>query len=52
VTTPADRLFEEVTYIAYHLHWSLDTILDLEHSLRHRFVDEIGRINRLQSRSR
>ena len=41
-----ERLYEEVAYIAYHLHWSLEEILDLEHPLRRRFVDEIARINR------
>jgi hypothetical protein len=41
-----DRLFEEVTYVAYHLHWSLDDILDLEHPVRQRFVEEIASINR------
>jgi hypothetical protein len=34
-----------VRHIAYHFHWPLDDILDLEHPLRLRFVDEIGRIN-------
>jgi hypothetical protein len=47
--TPAvydgDRLFEEIAYIAYHFHWPLDEILDLEHPLRRRFVEEIARIN-------
>lgn len=32
--------------MAYHFHWPLDSILDLEHPLRRRFVDEIGRMNR------
>jgi hypothetical protein len=45
-TYATDRLFEEVTYVAYHLHWSLDEILDLEHPVRQRFVEEIGSINR------
>ena len=40
-----DRLFEEIAYIAYHFHWPLEEILDLEHPLRRRFVEEIGRIN-------
>ncbi len=40
-----DRLFEEIAYVAYHFHWSLDEILDMEHPLRRRFVDEIARIN-------
>ena len=29
MTYATDRLFEEVAYVAYHFHWSLDTILDL-----------------------
>ena len=46
VTYAADRLYEEVAYVAYHFHWPLDEILDLEHPLRQRFVEEIGQINR------
>jgi uncharacterized protein DUF6760 len=46
VTYATDLLFEEVAYVAYHFHWPMDTILDLEHTLRQRFVSEIGRINR------
>ena len=46
VTYAADRLYEEAAYVAYHFHWALDEILDLEHPVRRRFVDEIGRINR------
>jgi hypothetical protein len=46
VTYAADRIHEEVAYVAYHFHWSLDSILDLEHPLRRRYVEEIGRINR------
>jgi hypothetical protein len=46
VTHSEERLFEELAYVAYHFHWPLDDIADLEHPLRERFVDEIGRINR------
>lgn len=46
MTHDPDRLFEEVAYVAYHFHWPLNEILDLEHHLRQRFVEEIGRINR------
>ena len=45
MTYGTDALYEEVTYVAYHLHWSLDDILDLEHPVRRRFTKEIGRIN-------
>ncbi|MGA7912582.1 MAG: DUF6760 family protein, partial [Candidatus Dormiibacterota bacterium] len=45
MTYDTDRMFEEIAYIAYHFHWSLEEILDLEHPLCRRFVEEIGRIN-------
>jgi hypothetical protein len=45
VTYEAERLLEEVSYVAYHFHWPLGEILDLEHPDRIRFVEEIGRIN-------
>jgi hypothetical protein len=45
VTYAADRLHEEVAYVAYHFHWGLDALLDLEHADRRRYVEEIGRIN-------
>jgi hypothetical protein len=46
VTYAADSIYGEVAYVAYHFHWSLDQILDLEHPVRRRFLEEIGRINR------
>ena len=49
MTYAADRLFEEVAYVAYYLHWPFDTILDLEHPLRERLIEEIGKINELVS---
>jgi hypothetical protein len=30
----------ETARLAYHFHWPLDTILDLEHSDRRRFLAE------------
>jgi len=45
VTYAADRLYEEVAYLGYYLHWSLDEILSLEHPMRQRFVEEVGKIN-------
>jgi hypothetical protein len=45
VTYAAERLYEEVAYVAYHFHWDLDSILDLEHGVRHEFIDQIGAIN-------
>lgn len=42
---PLDRLYEEVAYIAYHFHWSLDEILNMEHSERQSWLEQIGAIN-------
>ncbi len=49
MTYAPDRLYEEVAYVAYHFHWSLDEIMDLEHPVRRRFVGEIARINQRMS---
>ncbi|MEU6631984.1 DUF6760 family protein [Streptomyces parvus] len=51
MTYTTDRLWEEVVYVAYYLHWSADSVLDLEHPARLRVIEEIGRINRLISAS-
>lgn len=51
MTYADDDLFEELTYVAYHLHWPLDDLLDLEHPVRRRFVDEVSRINQRITRS-
>jgi hypothetical protein len=52
MTYAADRLHEEVAYVAYHLHWPLDDILDLEHTDRLRYVSEIAKINNRITRGR
>ena len=44
MTYGADRVLEEVSYVAYHFHWPLADILGLEHPDRRRFVAEIGRL--------
>jgi uncharacterized protein DUF6760 len=46
VTYGTDALLEEVSYVAYHFHWTLDALLDLEHADRRRFVEQIGALNR------
>ena len=41
MTRPSrDELVSEAARLAYHFHWPLDTILDLEHADRRRFLDE------------
>ena len=47
-----EQLHEEVAFIAYHFHWKMDDILDLEHADRHRWVEEISKINRRISEGR
>lgn len=41
----SDRLWEEIVYIAYYLHWSFDSIIGLDHRTRARVIQEIGAIN-------
>lgn len=43
---PLDRLYEEVAFIAYYLHWDHDSIMNMEHGERRRWVEEVSRINR------
>jgi hypothetical protein len=45
VTYASDRVWEEVAYVAYYLHWDFDKILDLEHPVRTRVITEIGKIH-------
>ena len=42
---PSERLFEEVAYIAYYLHWPHDQIMEMPHRERQQWVGEIARIN-------
>ncbi len=46
MTYAPNRLYEEVAYVAFHFHWGLDQILDLEHPQRTRFIGEIAGINK------
>lgn len=43
---PSDRLYEEVAYIAYHLHWPYDQVMSMEHHERRQWVQEVAKINR------
>ena len=45
MTNAADQLYGEVAFVAYHFHWTLDDILDLEHPTRRRFVGAIEQLN-------
>lgn len=45
MTYATHLVYEEAAYLAYHAHWSLDAILDLEHADRRRFIDEIAHLH-------
>ncbi|MEC4675482.1 MAG: DUF6760 family protein [Nitrospirota bacterium] len=49
---PLDRLYEEVAFVAYHFHWPYEEIINMEHSERQQWVEEISRINRRLSGDR
>ena len=40
----AAEVFAETARLAHHFHWPLDTILDLEHPDRRRFLREADAI--------
>lgn len=52
VSYPLDRLYQEVAYIAYHFHWPLEEILEMEHKERQTWVREISEINKEINKSR
>ncbi|HXA55566.1 MAG TPA: hypothetical protein VNV37_11900 [Solirubrobacteraceae bacterium] len=46
MTRPSPReLFAEMASLADRFHWPLDTLLDLEHPDRHRFLAEARRLH-------
>ena len=45
MTRPSSELLlTETARLAYHLHWPLDTILDMEHRDRRHFLSEAERL--------
>lgn len=49
-TYAIDDLYAEIAYVAYHFHWPLAEILDLDHGERRRYAAEIGTIIQLAVR--
>jgi hypothetical protein len=46
MTRPSPRqLFAEAAELAYHFHWPLETILDLEHRDRRVFLSEAAELS-------
>jgi hypothetical protein len=42
---PHEDLWDELAYLAYHLHWSFMELLDLEHGDRQRLVTGVAELN-------
>lgn len=42
---PEQALWNEVAFLAYHLHWDLDALLDLEHPDRIRLIELVADMN-------
>jgi hypothetical protein len=43
---PQDRLYEEMAFLGYYLHWSKDELMNLDHAERRRWCREISAINK------
>ncbi len=43
---PLERVYEEVAFVAYYLHWEPETVVNMPHSERRRWCEEISKINR------
>ena len=46
----ADALWEEIGFLAFHLHWPLDDILDLTRDVRARLIMQIQRLTRAEGK--
>jgi hypothetical protein len=42
---PPEAIWQEIAYLAYHLHWPLADLLDLEHLDRVRLVRSVAAMN-------
>ena len=42
---PTEALWQEIAFLAYHLHWPLNDLLDLEHMDRVRMVRAVVSMN-------
>ena len=42
---PTEALWQEIAYLAYHLHWDFERLLDLEHADRARLIRAVSSLN-------
>ena len=45
ITYRQDDLWDELAYLAYHLHWDLDQLLDLGNRDRIRMISAVADLN-------
>ncbi|MEG0565044.1 MAG: DUF6760 family protein [Hungatella sp.] len=45
-TYPADKIYEEIAFIGYYMHWNHEEIMAFSHLERIRWCNEISAINR------
>lgn len=43
---PADKIYEEIAFIAYYAHWGRTELMEMSHLERVRWCNEISAINR------
>lgn len=43
---PPDRIYEEVAFLGYYLHWSHNEIMMLDHASRRTWCGEVSKINK------
>lgn len=43
---PEERLYQEMAFLAYYLHWSSQELLNMEHRERRRWCREVSAINK------
>ena len=41
-----EHIYKEIAFIAYHFHWSYDSILAMEHAERRLWCEQISQINK------
>ena len=42
---PLENIFKEVAFLAYHFHWGRESLMNISHLERHRWVQEVSDIN-------
>nr|WP_300129569.1 DUF6760 family protein [uncultured Butyricicoccus sp.] len=42
---PQERLYQEMTFLAYYLHWSRNEVMQLSHLERRRWCQEVSAVN-------